>query len=93
MREFAEKESIQPAEVKKIKDVNAGIQAMRNKERVLMLRPDALSEYGIEIPEQLNKEVKLAEASGHGASILTKGEKCVALFTFVHDDTRQGVTN
>ena len=88
--EFAEKESIQPAEVKKIKDVNAGIQAMRNKERVLMLRPDALSEYGIEIPEQLNKEVKLAEASGHGASILTKGEKCVALFTFVHDDTRQG---
>ena len=90
LREFAEKESIQPAEVKKIKDVNAGIQAMRNKERVLMLRPDALSEYGIEIPEQLNKEVKLAEASGHGASILTKGEKCVALFTFVHDDTRQG---
>ncbi len=90
LREFAEKESIQPAEVKKIKDVNAGIQAMRNKERVLMLRPDALSEYGIEIPEQLNKEVELAEASGHGASILTKGEKCVALFTFVHDDTRQG---
>lgn len=90
LREFAEKQAIQPAEVKKIKDVNAGIQALRNKERVLMLRPDALSDYGIEIPEQLNNEVKAAEASGHGASILTKGEKCVALFTFVHDDTRQG---
>ena len=90
LREFAEKESIQPSEVKKIKDVNAGIQAMRNKEEVLMLRPDALSEYSIELPEELQKEVELTQSLGHGASVLTKGGKCVALFTFVHDDTRQG---
>ena len=32
----------------------------------------------------------LAESQGHGASVLTKAGKCVALFTFVHDDTRQG---
>ena len=31
-----------------------------------------------------------ADAQGHGASVLTKGGKCVALFTFIHDDTRQG---
>ena len=90
LREFAEKESIQPSEVKKIKDVNAGIQAMRNKEEVLMLRPDALSEYSIELPEELQKEVELTQSLGHGASVLTKDGKCVALFTFVHDDTRQG---
>ena len=90
LREFAEKENIQPSEVKKIKDVNAGIQAMRNKEEVLMLRPDALSEYSIELPEELQKEVELTQSLGHGASVLTKGGKCVALFTFVHDDTRQG---
>ena len=90
LREFAEKENIQPSEVKKIKDVNAGIQAMRNKEEVLMLRPDALSEYSIELPEELQKEVELTQSLGHGASVLTKDGKCVALFTFVHDDTRQG---
>ncbi|MGB1492859.1 MAG: heavy metal translocating P-type ATPase [Candidatus Poseidoniaceae archaeon] len=90
LREFAEGQNIQPVEVKKIKDVNAGIQAMRNREEVLMLRPDALSEYGIEIPDDLKEEVELAESKGHGASVLAKGGKCVALFTFIHDDTRQG---
>ncbi|MGB1525325.1 MAG: heavy metal translocating P-type ATPase [Candidatus Poseidoniaceae archaeon] len=90
LREFAEEQKIQAVEVKKIKDVNAGIQAMRNKEEVLMLRPDALSEYKIELPAELKKEVELAESQGHGASVLAKGGKCVALFTFVHDDTRQG---
>jgi Cd2+/Zn2+-exporting ATPase len=90
LRAFAEEQNIQPVDVKSIKDVNAGIQAMRNKEEVLMLRPDALAEYNIEIPAELKKEVELAEAQGHGASVLAKGGKCVALFTFVHDDTRQG---
>ena len=90
LREYAEEHSIQASEVKKIKDINAGIQAMRNKEQVLMLRPDALSEFGIELPPELDTEVKLAESQGHGASVLAKGGKCVALFTFVHDDTRQG---
>lgn len=90
LREFAEEQKIQAVEVKKIKDVNAGIQAVRNKEEVLMLRPDALSEYKIELPVELKKEVDLAESQGHGASVLAKGGKCVALFTFVHDDTRQG---
>ena len=90
LREFAENENIQPSEVKNIKDVNAGIKAMRNKEELLMLRPNALFEYGITIPPELQKEVELAESSGHGASVLTKAGRCVALFTFVHDDTRQG---
>ena len=90
LRAFAEEQNIQPVDVKNIKDVNAGIQAMRSKEEVLMLRPDALAEYNIEIPAELKKEVELAEAQGHGASVLAKGGKCVALFTFVHDDTRQG---
>jgi len=90
LREFAEEQNIQPVEVKKIKDVNAGIQGMRSKEEVLMLRPDALSGYGIDIPDDLKEEVELAESQGHGASVLAKGGKCVALFTFIHDDTRQG---
>ncbi len=90
LREFADDLNIEPIKVKKIKDVNAGIQAMRNKEEVLMLRPNALSDYDIDISPRLKKEVDLAESSGHGASILTKGGKCVALFTFIHDDTLQG---
>ena len=90
LREYAAECNIEPSDVKKIKDVNAGIQAVRNKEQVLMLRPDALAEYNIEMPVELQTEVERAEQQGHGASVLAKGGKCVALFTFVHDDTRQG---
>ena len=90
LREYATGLNIEPSEVKKIKDVNAGIQAVRNKEEVLMLRPDALATYNIEMPSEIQAEVKRAEQQGHGASVLAKGGKCVALFTFVHDDTRQG---
>ena len=90
LREYAAECNIEPSDVKKIKDVNAGIQAVRNKEQVLMLRPDALAEYNIEMPAELHTEVGRAEQQGHGASVLAKGGKCVALFTFVHDDTRQG---
>ena len=90
LREYAAECNIESSDVKKIKDVNAGIQAVRNKEQVLMLRPDALAEYNIEMPAELQTEVERAEQQGHGASVLAKGGKCVALFTFVHDDTRQG---
>ncbi len=90
LREYAEKQNINASEVTKIKDIDAGIQALRNKEIVLMLRPDALVEHGIVLPEELRIAVVEAEAQGHGASVLTKAGKCVALFTFIHDDTRQG---
>ena len=90
LREYASDLNIEPSEVKKIKDVNAGIQAVRNKEEVLMLRPDALAAYNIDMPSEIQTEVERAEQQGHGASVLAKGGKCVALFTFVHDDTRQG---
>ena len=90
LREYAEEQNITASEVNKIKDIDAGIQALRNKEIVLMLRPDALVEHGIVLPEELRVGVVEADAQGHGASVLTKGGKCVALFTFIHDDTRQG---
>ena len=90
LREYAEGQNITASEVNKIKDIDAGIQALRNKEVVLMLRPDALVEHGIVLPEELRIGIVEAEAQGHGASVLTKGGKCVALFTFIHDDTRQG---
>ena len=90
LREYAEERSIEPSAVKRIKDVDAGIQAIRNKEEVLMLRPDALSKYNISMPDDFVREVKQAESQGHGASVLTKSGKCVALFTFIHDDKRQG---
>ena len=90
LREYAEGQNIPASEVNKIKDIDAGIQALRNKEVVLMLRPDALVEHGIVLPEELRIGIVEAEAQGHGASVLAKGGKCVALFTFIHDDTRQG---
>ena len=90
LREYADEQNITASEVNKIKDIDAGIQALRNKEVVLMLRPDALVEHGIVLPEELRIGIVEAEAQGHGASVLTKGGKCVALFTFIHDDTRQG---
>ena len=83
LREYASDHNIEPSEVKKIKDVNAGIQAVRNKEEVLMLRPDALAAYNIEMPSEIRAEVE-SRTTRHG--IRMAGRKGVALFTFVHDD-------
>ena len=43
-----------------------------------------------QVSGKLEEELKSALNLGHGASLLLKDGKAVALFTFIHDDLREG---
>ena len=45
----------------------------------------------ITVSENIAEAVKQAQSDGYGASMLTKDSQAIALFTFIHDDTREAV--
>ena len=82
---LAEDESIQPLELTEISDVKNGISAKLKGDEVSMVRAEKSMVTGA-----LLKSLESALQQGHGASVLMKNGKQVALFTFVHDDLREG---
>ena len=82
---LANKESIEPLELTEISDIENGISAKLNGDEVSLLRADKSMVSG-----SLLKSLEAALKQGHGASALYKSGKQVALFTFVHDDLREG---
>jgi len=88
--ELATENGYKPSAINGHSDVEAGVVGISGGKQVSLIRPDRLSKLGIEIPEEIQSELDKANELGHGASILCKEETPVALFTFIHDDTRQG---
>ena len=82
---LAEDESIQPLELTEISDVKNGISAKLKGDEVSLVRAEKSMVTGA-----LLKSLESALQQGHGASVLMKNGKQVALFTFVHDDLREG---
>ncbi len=88
--ELATENGYKPSAINGHSDVEAGVVGISGGKQVSLIRPDRLSKLGIEVPEEIQSELDKANELGHGASILCKEETPVALFTFIHDDTRQG---
>jgi len=82
---FAQDESIQPKTVSEISDGEDGVYAKFNGGDVSFVRANESMVSG-----KLLTALKEAKRNGHGASLLTKDDKPVALFTFIHDDIRDG---
>ena len=82
---FAQDESIQPKIVSEISDGEDGVYAKFNGGDVSFVRANESMVTG-----KLLTALKEAKRNGHGASLLTKDDKPVALFTFIHDDIRDG---
>ena len=82
---FAQDESIQPKTVSEISDGEDGVYAKFNGGDVSFVRANESMVTG-----KLLTALKEAKRNGHGASLLTKDDKPVALFTFIHDDIRDG---
>ena len=82
---FAEKESIEPMELKELKDNEHGVSGTYQGSDVSFVRAEKSLVSG-----SLLKALDEAHKQGHGASLLLKDGKQVALFTFVHDDLREG---
>ncbi len=82
---LAKDESIEPLELTDISDVKNGISAKLKGDEVSLVRAEKSIVTG-----SLLKSLESALSQGHGASVLMKNGKQVALFTFVHDDLREG---
>ena len=46
--------------------------------------------HNISVPDDIAEAIKQANSDGLGASVLTRESTAMALFTFIHDDTREG---
>ena len=82
---LAEDESIKPLELTEISDIKNGISAKLKGDEVSLVRAEKSMVTG-----SLLKSLESALSQGHGASVLMKNGKQVALFTFAHDDLREG---
>ena len=85
-----ESQSISPSSVAGITDIEAGVQGFASGKEVSFIRADMASKHKISVPENIAEAVTQAQSAGYGASILTKDSEAIALFTFIHDDTREG---
>ena len=74
------------AEVTSIQDGDAGVEGKHSGKKVMFGRKDWIIKNGIKIPDDLLEGIDPAL----GLSILAKGDKAIAAFTFIHDDLRPG---
>jgi Cd2+/Zn2+-exporting ATPase len=58
---------------------------------VIIGRLDWLVDFGIEIPKSIQNTVEKMREKGYGISILAVEKKAVAVFSFSHDQAREGV--
>ena len=82
---LAEKESIEPLQITDLSDDGKGVSGKIENSEVSFVRAEKSLVSG-----SLLKALEEALKLGHGASLLLKDGKQVALFTFVHDDLREG---
>jgi Cd2+/Zn2+-exporting ATPase len=82
---LANEESIEPLELTEISDIENGVSAKLKGDEVSLIRAEKSMVTG-----SLLRALENALQQGHGASVLMKDGKQVALFTFVHDDLREG---
>ena len=90
MMEHCTSEAIEPASIKEINDIDAGVAGQHGNSEVAFIRPDKADAMGIEVEAKLAEAFERAKEAGHGASLLVKDGKGIALASFVHDDTRDG---
>ena len=88
--DYLESQSINPSSVAGITDIESGVKGFSSGKEVLFIRADMAKKHSITIPENIANAVKQAKSDGYGASMLTKDSQAIALFTFIHDDTREG---
>ena len=88
--DYLESHSINPSSVAGITDIEAGVKGFSSGKEVLFIRADMAKKHSITVSENIAEAVKQAQSDGYGASMLTKDSQAIALFTFIHDDTREG---
>ena len=88
--DYLKNESIEASSVAGITDIEAGVKGFANGKEVSFIRADMAAKHNISVPDDIAEAIKQAKNDGLGASVLTKESTAIALFTFVHDDMREG---
>ena len=81
---------ISPTEVSSINDIEAGVKGTVSGKEVYFIRADMADMYKIKIDKDISNAIDKAKKQGIGMSILARESSVIALFTFIHDDTRTG---
>ena len=81
---------ISPTEVSSINDIEAGVKGTVSGKEVYFIRADMADMYKIKIDKDISNAIDKAKKQGIGMSILARESSAIALFTFIHDDTRTG---
>ena len=85
-----EEEGLKPSPVTGITDGRAGVIGSLRGKTVMFGRADWLKGEGVKIDAELSDALAVADTAGNGASLLAVGGQAIALFTFIHDDLRDG---
>ena len=88
--DYLKNESIEASSVAGITDIEAGVKGFANGKEVSFIRADMAAKHNISVPDDIAEAIKQAKNDGLGASVLTRESSAIALFTFIHDDTREG---
>ena len=89
--EYLASQNIEPSSVAGISDIEAGVKGISSSgKEVSFIRADLAKKHNIEVPDKIEQAIAQSSQKGHGASILALENKAIAVFTFVHDDTRDG---
>ena len=88
--EHLKSEKISLTDVSSIEDIEAGVKGIVSGKEVYFIRADMAKKYKIKIGEEISNAIGEAKKLGFGMSILARDGSAIALFTFIHDDTRTG---
>ena len=89
--EYLASQNIEPSTVAGISDIEAGVKGISSSgKEVSFIRADLAEKHNVEVPDKLEQAIAQSSQKGHGASILSLENKAIAVFSFVHDDTRDG---
>lgn len=88
--EHVREASLEPTKVNVLADIEAGVRGKVGGKDVAFIRYDRAKDLDITVPAELKEAYSAAEQKGHGASLLSRDGEALALFTFIHDDTRDG---
>ena len=86
--EYLESNAIKPSVVAGITDIEAGVKGFSSGKEVTLIRADLAEKHGVSLTPELSAAILQAKEHGHGASLLAKESAAIAVFSFIHDDTR-----
>ena len=84
--EYTKEMKLDPYSIKEHTDFGSGVTGIYRNEEVHIGSINWCQKNKIEIPPTIQESIERSRESGNGLSILAKGKRAVALFSFAHDD-------